>query len=72
MQQGDALVLEDIHKGLKENRLTAKIMRRTEDGLADGSAALTEVAEIPLTMQLADRQKAMLLAGGLLKYTAGQ
>ena len=72
VQQGDALVLEDIHKGLKENRLTAKIMRRTEYGLADGSAALTEVAEIPLTMQLADRQKAMLLAGGLLKYTAGQ
>lgn len=72
VQQGDALVLEDIHKGLKENRLTAKIMRRTEYGLADGFAALTEVAEIPLTMQLADRQKAMLLAGGLLKYTAGQ
>ena len=72
VQQGDALLLEDIHKGLKENRLTAKIMRRTEYGLADGSAALTEVAEIPLTMQLADRQKAMLLAGGLLKYTAGQ
>lgn len=72
VQQGDALVLEDIHRGLKENRLTAKIMRRTEYGLADGSAALTEVAEIPLTMQLADRQKAMLLAGGLLKYTAGQ
>ena len=71
VQQGDALMLEDIHKGLKENRLTAKIMRRTEYGLADGSAALTEVAEIPLTMQLADRQKAMLLAGGLLKYTAG-
>ena len=71
VQQGDALVLEDIHRGLKENRLTAKIMRRTEYGLADGTATLTEAAEIPLTMQLADRQKDMLLAGGLLKYTAG-
>ena len=72
IQQDDSLVLTDIHAGLKENRLIAKVMRRTEYGLADGSAALTEVAEIPLTMQLADRQKAMLLAGGLLKYTAGQ
>lgn len=71
VQQDDSLVLTDIHAGLKENRLTAKVMRRTEYGLADGSAALTEVAEIPLTMQLADRQKDMLLAGGLLKYTAG-
>ena len=71
IQQDDSLVLTDIHAGLKENRLTAKVMRRTEYGLADGSAALTEVAEIPLTMQLADRQKDMLLAGGLLKYTAG-
>ena len=72
IQQDDSLVLTDIHAGLKENRLIAKVMRRTEYGLADGSAALTEVAEIPLTMQLADRQKAMLLAGGLLKYTARQ
>ena len=71
VQQGNTLVLEDIHKGLKEGRITAKVMRRTEYGLADGTATLTEAAEIPLTMQLADRQKDMLLAGGLLKYTAG-
>lgn len=68
IQQGDALVIEGIHAGLKEGRLTAKIMRHTEDG----SAALAEAAEIPLGMQLADRQKEMLLAGGLLKYTAKQ
>ena len=70
VQQDDVLQLTGIHAGLKESRLSAKIMRRTEYGLADGPAALTEVAEIPLTMQLADRQKEMLLSGGLLKYTA--
>lgn len=71
IQQGDDLLMPDIHEGLKAGRLIVKVMRRTEYGLADGPAAMNEVAEIPLTMQLADRQKDMLLAGGLLKYTAG-
>ena len=57
--QGDMLVLSDIHAGLKAGRIIAKI-------LTDGAPAI----EIPLTMELADRQKDMLLAGGLLKYTA--
>ena len=67
IQQGDTLLLTDIHAGLRAGRLTAKVMRKAENGSADAE----KVAEIPLTMQLADRQKDMLLAGGLLKYTAG-
>ena len=59
IRQGDRLVLSDIHEGLKSGRITAKLMR-------DGEAA----AEISFVTELADRQKEMLLAGGLLKYTA--
>ena len=59
LEQGDKLTISNIHEGLKENRLILKVSG------ADG-----RTAEIPLTMELADRQKDMLLAGGLLKYTA--
>ena len=60
IQQGDALELADIHAGLKEGRIITRCP--AEDG---------PDIEIPLRMELADRQKDMLLAGGLLKYTAG-
>ena len=55
--QGAGISISDIHKGLEEDR----VIMKTEDG-----------REIPLRMELADRQKAMLLAGGLLKYTASR
>ena len=55
--QGAKISISDIHKGLEEDR----VIMKTEDG-----------REIPLRMELADRQKAMLLAGGLLKYTASR
>ena len=54
IQQGDVLTLSDIFEGLKENRV---ILHAGEK-------------EIPLRMELAERQKEMLLAGGLLKYAA--
>lgn len=61
ISQGDRLVLSDIHEGLKADKLTAKVV-------CDG----TTVAKIVLRMELAQRQKDILLAGGLLKYTAGK
>ena len=45
-----------VNKGLREDKLVL---------LANG-------VEIPLRMELAERQKEMLLAGGLLKYTASK
>jgi aconitate hydratase len=59
IDQGDRIELSDVHEGLKAGRLTAKVMSGAE-----------MKAEIPLCMDLAERQKEMLLAGGLLKYTA--
>ena len=59
--QGDRLELSGIHEGLKAGKITAKVI--------SGGAVK---AEIPLCMELAGRQKEMLLAGGLLKYTAGK
>lgn len=59
--QGDRLELSGIHEGLKAGKITAKVVSGGEIK-----------AEIPLCMELADRQKEMLLAGGLLKYTAGK
>ena len=59
IKQGDRLIIEGIHEGLKADALTLTVMR-------GGS----EAARIPLRMELAERQKDMLLAGGLLKYTA--
>lgn len=57
LEQGDKLSFSDVHKGLSEGRIMMKINGETE---------------IPLTMELAERQKEMLLAGGLLKYTASK
>lgn len=59
--QGAKISMSGIHEGLKDGSLTMKVEN------PDGSAA-----EIRLTMELAERQKEMLLAGGLLKYTAGR
>ncbi|MCF0141272.1 MAG: aconitate hydratase [Mogibacterium sp.] len=56
LEQGATLEIKDVHKGLKEDKLVL---------LANG-------VEIPLRMELAERQKEMLLAGGLLKYTASK
>lgn len=54
--QGAKVELKDIHAGLKADRIMLAV---------DGK-------EIPLNLELAERQKEMLLAGGLLKYTAAQ
>lgn len=55
IKQGATIEMANIHEGLKNDELALKV---------DGK-------EIPLVMDLADRQKEILLAGGLLKYTAG-
>ena len=57
--QGDGIVISDIHEGLKADRIIMKVSS------ADGKGC-----EIPMKLELAERQKEMLLAGGLLKYTA--
>lgn len=54
VKQGDKIALHGVHEGLKADRVYLE---------ADGH-------RIPLVMELADRQKEILLAGGLLKYTA--
>lgn len=59
--QGDRIELSGVHEGLKAGKITAKVVSGGE-----------VKAEIALCMELADRQKEMLLAGGLLKYTAGK
>ena len=59
IEQGDKITISNVHEGLKAGRL---IMTVSGDG--------GRTAEIPLTMELADRQKDMLMAGGLLDYTA--
>ena len=59
IEQGDRLIIEGIHEGLAADRLALTVMR-------GGS----EAAKIALRMELAERQKEMLLAGGLLRYTA--
>lgn len=56
IKQGSQVEMKDVHAGLKENRVVL---------LVDGE-------EIPLKMELAERQKSILLAGGLLKHTAAQ
>jgi len=56
LEQGDKLVLEGLDKCIK----------------GDGKAVLkneTKGADIPLAVSLSDRQKEILLAGGLLPYT---
>ena len=56
LEQGDTLRLSNIYEGLKQDRII----------LQSGDK------EIPLRIELAERQKEMLLAGGLLKYTAAK
>ena len=53
LEQGMELKLSNVHQGLHEN----KIMLQAGD------------KEIPLDVDLSDRQKDMLMAGGLLDYT---
>ena len=55
LEQGDKLSIEHVHEGLDEDKLVLKVNGELE---------------IPLTVELAQRQKEILLAGGLLKYTA--
>jgi aconitate hydratase len=59
LSQGDRVIISDIHEGLKKGHLKAEVLRGGQ-----------KAAEIPLRTELAERQKNMLLAGGLLKYTA--
>lgn len=54
LEQGEKLSIRNVHSGLAEGRMILA---------ADG-------VEIPLKLELAERQKEILLAGGLLKYTA--
>ena len=61
LEQGDTLSLENLHDGLSRDKVVLKASK------ADG-----KTVEIPLVMELANRQKDILLAGGLLKYTASK
>lgn len=54
IKQGSKVCFSDVHAGLKNDKIYLEV---------DGT-------RIPLKMELADRQKEILLAGGLLKYTA--
>lgn len=60
LMQGDMVSIEDVHKGLAEDRVLLKV--RTAGG----------EDEIPMKLELSERQKKMLLAGGLLKLTAAE
>ena len=53
LEQGQELSLSDIHQGLKDDELVLRAGDR----------------EIPLELDLSQRQKDMLMAGGLLDYT---
>ncbi|MCQ2567663.1 MAG: aconitate hydratase [Mogibacterium sp.] len=57
--QGETIEISGLFEGLSNNKAVARVMRNGEVG-----------AEIPVRMELAERQKQILLAGGLLKYTA--
>ena len=59
IDQGDSISMHSVHEGLKADRIVMTVKK--EDGTS---------CDIQLRMELADRQKEMLLAGGLLKYTA--
>lgn len=56
LEQGDTLRLSNIYEGLKQDRIILQAGDK----------------EIPLRVELAERQKEMLLAGGLLKYAAAK
>ena len=68
IEQGSHISMSDIHAGLKSGHLVIRAEVQPEEDNADDS----RVIEIPVIVELADRQKDMLLAGGLLKYTAGK
>ena len=53
LRQGERLTLHGVHAGLESGQITLE---------ADG-------AEIPLVCAFSERQRAILLAGGLLNYT---
>ena len=57
--EGDRLVLEDLHEGLKRGELNARLCCEKREGSGI----------IRLTIQCSDRQRSMLLAGGLLNLT---
>ena len=64
VEQGNVAVIENVHQGLADEKMMLKVYEAESNGFA------VEVAEIPLRTELAERQKQILLAGGLLKYTA--
>ncbi|MBR0374354.1 MAG: aconitate hydratase [Mogibacterium sp.] len=72
--QGDMLALRNVHGGLADGRIVMTVMQPIETTGSDfaGSVETSAVfkCEVPLVMQLAGRQKDILLAGGLLKYAA--
>ena len=58
-EQGDHVEITEVHKSLSEDRVIIKLEKN------DGRRF-----EILAKPELAERQKKILLAGGLLKYTA--
>ena len=75
IEQGDTITLDNTHKALAADRFTARIHKNGSSKGADGGAECADGiadVEIELVATLADRQKEILLAGGLLKYTAGK
>ena len=62
ISQGSVITLSDVHKGLAEDHMTMRVELEADDG--------SHFVDIPMRIELAERQKQMLLAGGLLKYTA--
>ena len=58
LEEGDLLVLEDLHRGLEKGRLTLRVKKEAEEDL-----------EIPLAGHLTPRQQEILKAGGLLAHT---
>ncbi|MBR0400499.1 MAG: aconitate hydratase [Mogibacterium sp.] len=73
VRQGDRIEISSVHTGLKEDRLIMKVTAAPGDGDSSEDAGISgNIIEIPLTMQLAERQKEILLAGGLLKHTVSK
>lgn len=73
VRQGDRIEISSVHTGLKEDRLIMKVTAGSGDGDGSEDAGISgNIIEIPLTMQLAERQKEILLAGGLLKHTVSK
>ena len=73
VRQGDRIEISSVHTGLKEDRLIMKVTAAPGEGDSSEDAGISgNIIEIPLTMQLAERQKEILLAGGLLKHTVSK